>query len=425
MFNDAATTGNRVQGNRIGRFAAAAPTLSNNYGVVVNTGATGNRVGGTEAGEGNAIAFNGFAGVALTASAGTGNAVLGNATDSNGALGVDLGDDGRTANDPGDADAGANRLQNFPDFDAATQTAGTLSVTYSLGTAPANATYPIRVEFFRADAGAQEGEVFLGADTYTAFDFAGGSKTANFPPALALVDGDRIVATATDAVGNTSEFSAAEAVEVVFTPATTTVAAVAMPNPVVIGRTVTFRISTTPDGGVFPTGSIFLVEGATLLATLPLDPAGTATFSTTTLALGDHAIRVIYGGSQTFAGSEAPVQFVTVRFARTDTWDGGGSDDLWTTAANWVGDEPVAAGDALVFPPWPPGRRTNDFHLARSSPASRSPGDYDHRQSDRVKRERSDLGLALKLTAWLDVWLTGAIHSDGEGGGATLQLTAR
>src|SRR5262245_40472930 len=32
------------------------------------------------------------------------------------------------------------------------------------------------------------------------------------------------------------------------------------------------------------------------------------------------------------------------------TWDGGGADNHWTTAANWVGDVAPHAGDDLVFP---------------------------------------------------------------------------
>src|SRR5213593_207013 len=32
------------------------------------------------------------------------------------------------------------------------------------------------------------------------------------------------------------------------------------------------------------------------------------------------------------------------------TWDGGGADNKWTTAANWVGDVAPHAGDDLVFP---------------------------------------------------------------------------
>jgi hypothetical protein len=35
---------------------------------------------------------------------------------------------------------------------------------------------------------------------------------------------------------------------------------------------------------------------------------------------------------------------------QTATWDGGGGDNKWTTAANWVGDVKPLAGDNLVFP---------------------------------------------------------------------------
>ncbi len=35
---------------------------------------------------------------------------------------------------------------------------------------------------------------------------------------------------------------------------------------------------------------------------------------------------------------------------RTASWDGGGGDNKWSTAANWAGDMAPAAGDHLVFP---------------------------------------------------------------------------
>ncbi len=34
----------------------------------------------------------------------------------------------------------------------------------------------------------------------------------------------------------------------------------------------------------------------------------------------------------------------------TRLWDGGGADALWSTAANWLGDVPLAFGDNVVFP---------------------------------------------------------------------------
>ncbi len=37
-------------------------------------------------------------------------------------------------------------------------------------------------------------------------------------------------------------------------------------------------------------------------------------------------------------------------FSATRTWDGGGANSNWSTAANWVGDVAPVAGDSLVFP---------------------------------------------------------------------------
>ncbi|HXH68778.1 MAG TPA: VCBS repeat-containing protein [Pyrinomonadaceae bacterium] len=37
-------------------------------------------------------------------------------------------------------------------------------------------------------------------------------------------------------------------------------------------------------------------------------------------------------------------------FAAVKTWDGGGADDNWGTAANWVGDIAPVVGDDLIFP---------------------------------------------------------------------------
>src|SRR5205823_2845871 len=46
----------------------------------------------------------------------------------------------------------------------------------------------------------------------------------------------------------------------------------------------------------------------------------------------------------------------------TRTWDGGGTDNNWTTAANWDNDIAPVSGDALVFPSQPNRlSNTNDF----------------------------------------------------------------
>ncbi len=50
--------------------------------------------------------------------------------------------------------------------------------------------------------------------------------------------------------------------------------------------------------------------------------------------------------------------------AATKTWDGGGSDDNLTTAANWAGDVAPIAGDDLIFPDGPSTVMLNNDFLA-------------------------------------------------------------
>lgn len=99
------------------------------------------------------------------------------------------------ANDPGDADIGANELLNSPTVTGVAASAGSeLLVT---GTAPANST----VELFQAapdPSGFGEGATFLGQATAS----AGG----NFALSVPAAPSGALTATATDAAGNTSEF---------------------------------------------------------------------------------------------------------------------------------------------------------------------------------------------------------------------------
>ena len=176
----------------------------------------------------NIIAFNEGTGVLIA----TGNGttvhservrITENSIHSNGArsehpenaIGIDIEGGGVNPNDATDADGDSNNRQNFPVISDATVAAQVLTVTYSVPTAPANATYPLRVEFFSADSdpNAPEGKTFLGADTFTATDFAVGMKTVSLMAQSPI--GGVIVATATDAEGNTSEFSAGAPIETV------------------------------------------------------------------------------------------------------------------------------------------------------------------------------------------------------------------
>jgi hypothetical protein len=205
------SSGNVVQGNKIGTDLTGTLPLGN----VMNGITAGfpfpslNTIGGTAAGEGNIIAFNSLSGVSILDSH---TAILSNSIFSNAQLGINLGPGcAVTPNDANDADTGPNNLQNFPEFNSATLSGGQLTILYRVLSTTTNSGYPLRVEFFNADADGQEGQSFLGFDTYTAAE-AGAAKTFSFTPAVTVAIGNKLVATATDNSNNTSEFSASAVV---------------------------------------------------------------------------------------------------------------------------------------------------------------------------------------------------------------------
>jgi len=131
----------------------------------------------------------------------------------NGSLGIDLRSGAIaldfTPNDPGDADLGTNNLQNFPDIERAEiNGSGNLTFDFLVDSDPGNSTYPLVVEFFIADADNQEGQTYLGTGAYLVGE-AGNLTSIVLGNAVALgvIDTSQFVATATDAAGNTSEFS--------------------------------------------------------------------------------------------------------------------------------------------------------------------------------------------------------------------------
>jgi uncharacterized repeat protein (TIGR01451 family) len=201
-----------VQGNFIGTDISGTTALSNDVGISL-TSSFSNTIGGTSSGAGNIIAFNASFGIGVGDD--IGNSILGNSIFSNGAIGIDLNDDGATPNDTGDADTGANKLQNFPVLSSAIlTTSGFLAVTYRVPSDTANSAYPLRIEFFKADSTGQ-GQTFLGFDNYDSAS-ANALKTITLQPAVAVGPGDKFVATATDSAstgGNTSEFSATAALD--------------------------------------------------------------------------------------------------------------------------------------------------------------------------------------------------------------------
>jgi len=203
--------GNTLIGNLIGVQADGVNPLENDRGVVIL--GSHNTIGGDTPESANVIAYNG-AGVSVGNSSSAsvaGNRFGQNRFFGNGFLGIDLGNDGPSANDPADPDEGPNRLQNKPVIvEARINAAGDLHVIYQVDSDPANAAYDLTVGFYEADALVEgEGRRFLFNDVYSAMDFQNGDKSLNLGSAatLNIEAAVPIVATATDDAGNTSEFS--------------------------------------------------------------------------------------------------------------------------------------------------------------------------------------------------------------------------
>jgi hypothetical protein len=199
------TRANKVQNNYIGTDKFGTGALANGFGGVFVVDSSGNTIGGGAA-EANVIAFNEGDGVALRSLnntfADTGNAILTNSIYSNEDLGIDLHQDGPTANDPGDPDSGENDLQNRPALTSAVTSGGGSNVKGRLNSTP-DKTFLI--EFYSNPSG-DEGKKVLGQKAVTTN--ADGLASFAFAPSQAVPAGQRITATATDAGRNTSEFSA-------------------------------------------------------------------------------------------------------------------------------------------------------------------------------------------------------------------------
>ena len=132
----------------------------------------------------------------------------------NGGLGIDLGNDGVTANDAGDGDTGANGLQNYPVLTLAQPVSGNATrVTGSLDSAP-NTSY--RIDFYdnaACPAGNGQGKAWIGwAQQSTDANGHLDIDTGTGLTAGGVSVGDAITATATDPNGNTSEFSGCQTV---------------------------------------------------------------------------------------------------------------------------------------------------------------------------------------------------------------------
>lgn len=193
--------GGFITNNKFGTNAAGTSLLGNGYSIyLVDSSAV--KIGEDAAANvaPNIIAGGSRTGITITGSGSTNNLIRQNSIYDNAILGIDLGNDGVTQNDPGDTDL-ANNQQNFPVINSVTTTID--------GSLNSNPFRTFRIEFFNSTTGDPsgygEGKTFItSADVTT-----DGAGNVNFSLPNPIPVGGFISATATDLITNdTSEFSA-------------------------------------------------------------------------------------------------------------------------------------------------------------------------------------------------------------------------
>ncbi|WP_344181717.1 Ig-like domain-containing protein, partial [Streptantibioticus ferralitis] len=101
-------------------------------------------------------------------------------------------------------------------------------------------------------------------------------------------------------------------------PFPTTTVLVSTPEPSVFGQTKTLTATVTSSVGT-PTGTVTFFDGGTPIGSATLNGSGVGTITTSTLAVGTHAMTAGYGGDTNFAPSTSAVDNQTVNKADTTT----------------------------------------------------------------------------------------------------------
>ncbi|MDW3650984.1 MAG: T9SS type A sorting domain-containing protein [Bacteroidia bacterium] len=214
-----------IEGNFIGTDRSGmldlgnGDTVSYGAGITFGSGAHNVRIGGTNSGQGNVIAYNRGHGIWMYGNTGNAISILGNSIHSNGRLGIELPE--VYFHDPIDdldADGGANDSQNFPEIHSASLQDTTNDLTL-IGEFHSEANKTFHLEFFlnatcddysANDGGFGEGEELLGTASVTTDANGDASFHLSFDGSNAA--GKVVTATATSPDQSTSEFSQCVAV---------------------------------------------------------------------------------------------------------------------------------------------------------------------------------------------------------------------
>jgi hypothetical protein len=153
--------------------------------------------------------------------------------------------------------------------------------------------------------------------TLANFSSAGTAKVYNYSSAnmTQIVAGSAVPVTSNSVNYN---FAAYSATVFVFTaaaasPASTTTSLAASSSQIVWGRSVAFTATVAPVSGTgTPTGTVTFKDGATQIGTGTLNASGSATFSTSGLAVGAHSVTAVYSGDANFSSSTSVAVSATV-----------------------------------------------------------------------------------------------------------------
>lgn len=326
ITNNGGGGANRVKGNYIGTNAAGTGSISNgangvgildvannqvggamdaerniisgnddNGIIVVGWSSTGNRIEGNYIGRNANGGDMGNAGFGITVVSGIDTAILGNSIYANGKHGIDLGYDYVTPNDHNDPDGGANRSQNYPVVSSAHTSGNTTTINASINSVPSTS---YRIDFFsctNCNAGPPndygEGAVFLGSTTVATDEF--GNASFGYVPATPVQGGQFVTATATKKIGatpaETSEFSQCRQVTGTVDTTPPTVAIPPLTGGSLASGTVVFTADAT-DNVAIEQVEIYIDDN--LVAT-DTDWPYAYQWDTTASSQGDHVLKAI------------------------------------------------------------------------------------------------------------------------------------
>ena len=108
------------------------------------------------------------------------------------------------------------------------------------------------------------------------------------------------------------------------------VTVVSSANPALAASTVTFTVTVKNGSAATPTGSLTLLDGTTALAQFTLPVSGIVTFSTSSLAVGSHAITATYGGDTDNVAANSNVLTQVIQAIPTKTTLGASPTSLNT-----------------------------------------------------------------------------------------------